>query len=357
METSLSDDSLLEINPLAIPRGQKLVCEVTGQPARVICHGCRLTFYRSKEEQSLDWQGIHCKICKLVGKLRGSKGALKSEEERKKAQSEDMELNLQLLKICKNEAHKHLISGSFSLAVVAGLQALRYSKAVYGTNSLDVIPAYLLLAEANMGLNRLEMANKYLEFGNWAILKNPNCTYELRSQLHRNFGKLYTSQEKYSKALTEFAKDVYVCSLDHGPEHVRTAAAYYYMAKNLFKIGKETAGLGFCTKIMKIWHKALETEKKILENLTEAQMCEGEEILTSIFETRKQTYGAESISTAEAAFTLGLIKCEMKRFNEAELLLENVLATYKGKFGGDDLRTSKVQAALELVFAVMKASE
>ena len=51
-----------------------------------------------------------------------------------------------------------------------------------------------MLAEANLGLLNYRAAEEYLTKANWALLKTANCSNALRSQLRRNFGKLYASQ-------------------------------------------------------------------------------------------------------------------------------------------------------------------
>ena len=75
------------------------------------------------------------------------------------------------------------------------------------------MPAYLLLAEANLGILKYRPAEEYLTLANWAVLKTPNCSNALRSQLRRNFGRLYASQGKYEEALRQLADDVYYSSL------------------------------------------------------------------------------------------------------------------------------------------------
>ena len=46
-------------------------------------------------------------------------------------------------------------------------------------------------------------AEEFLSLANWSVLKNPDCSNHLRSQLHRNFGKLYSAQGKLDEALVE----------------------------------------------------------------------------------------------------------------------------------------------------------
>ena len=43
----------------------------------------------------------------------------------------------------------------------------------------------------NLGLKRYKVAEEFLLYANWSVLKNPDCSNELKSQLHRNFGKFF----------------------------------------------------------------------------------------------------------------------------------------------------------------------
>ncbi len=52
-------------------------------------------------------------------------------------------------------------------------------------------------------------------------------------QLHRNFGKLHTAQNKLDEALEDLSKDIYCSSLEVGPEHIDTSAGFFLIA-NIF---------------------------------------------------------------------------------------------------------------------------
>ena len=78
----------------------------------------------------------------------------------------------------------------FSLSIPGAIQSLKFAKEVFGETSIDVVPSLLLLAEANLGLMRFTSTEEFLSLANWSVLKNPQCSNTLRSQLHRNFGKV-----------------------------------------------------------------------------------------------------------------------------------------------------------------------
>jgi hypothetical protein len=52
------------------------------------------------------------------------------------------------------------------------------------------------------------LAEEFLSLANWNVLKNPDCSNALKSQLYRLFGKLYASQGRYQDALLQLAHDV-----------------------------------------------------------------------------------------------------------------------------------------------------
>lgn len=54
------------------------------------------------------------------------------------------------------------------------------------------------------------------------------------AQLHRNFGKLHTAQNKLEEALDDLSKDIYCSSLEVGPEHIDTSAGYFLIANILY---------------------------------------------------------------------------------------------------------------------------
>jgi tetratricopeptide (TPR) repeat protein len=118
---------------------------------------------------------------------------------------------------------------------------------------IELVPAYLLLAESNLGLKRFKVAEEFLLYANWSVLKNPLCSNELKSQLHRNFGKLYSSQGRYDDALRQLANDVYHSALESGPEHIDTAGGYYYMADVFLQQGKVEQALALQDKVVDVW--------------------------------------------------------------------------------------------------------
>ena len=252
------------LNTLAFPKGKHPKCELTNVPATVQCETPHITlYYATREHAEQAWHGIMHKIAPLLGPLRASvvrptrpdlpptisfcpilyaftiwlsllpvvcQAVVGSEEDRAKR---EYTLNMSkraLVDLCQQEAAKFLVAQRHELAIPGAVQAISFLKDLHGDGSMELVPPYLQLAEANLGLGRFQQAEEFLSLANWSVLKNPDCSNAIRSQLHRNFGKLYSAQGKLDEALQELAKDIYCSSLEVGPEHVDTSAGYYHMA-------------------------------------------------------------------------------------------------------------------------------
>ena len=72
----------------------------------------------------------------------------------------------------------------------------------------------------------------FLGLASWLALKDAaNTTHLMRSQLSRLFGQLYSLQGKFDNAIHAFSEDMYYCSLEYGPQDLRTSLGYYNLAK------------------------------------------------------------------------------------------------------------------------------
>ena len=57
-----------------------------------------------------------------------------------------------LIEVCEGEAKRHIVHSRFELAIPAAMYALRFGTSIYGEGNVELVPAFLLLAEANLGL-------------------------------------------------------------------------------------------------------------------------------------------------------------------------------------------------------------
>merc|ERR1739848_531996 len=116
----------------------------------------------------------------------------------------------------------------------------------------------LLLAEANLGMRRLKIAEEFLSLANWNILKHPQAGSSMMSNLQRNFGRLYAAQQRYNEALQAFATDIYYSSLEFGPENIRSSASYFHMGRVFQSHQKSDRTSAFYSKVVEIYTTFLE---------------------------------------------------------------------------------------------------
>lgn len=121
-------------------------------------------------------------------------------------------------------------------------------------------------------------------------------SHSARSQLHRNYGRLYAAQGKTTEALRQFANDIYYAALESGPEHVNAApgygscvlprhaarltpraASYFLMGASFHAQGRVEQGLAFFDKVVDVWYKFLasvRTHADEVDAMDEAQLAE-----------------------------------------------------------------------------------
>lgn len=300
----------------------------------------------------MDWFGIHEKICQLLGALRTLRPTLGSEDERQRRNLTVQMSQHALIDLSKNESQKHLVMGQYELAIPGALQSLRFSMEVYGSGRIELVPAYLLLAESNLGLKRYKVAEEFLLYANWSVLKNQDCSNELKSQLYRNFGKLYASQGRFQDALKQLALDVYYSSLESGPEHIDTAGGYFYLADTFLSQGVIENALALYDKVVDVHYKFLvnlrhRPDESISDYLSESSIGEAVEMLRSILETRKKHLGAQHIATGEAMYALGILKHVTGFDLDARNHYNQALAIYSVQLGTENESTLAIQRALD----------
>ncbi len=287
-----------------------------------------------------------------MAKLTKLNAALGSKEERRARAVEIAQSRQSLVSLCQREGLAHLAAGNSKLAIPDGLLSLKVAKKLYGEKSIRLVPSYLLLAEANTQAGEYKLAEEYLLFANWTATKTPNCSNDVLALINRNFGKLYCAQQQFEMGLRRHAEDVYYCSLEYGPEHLATTAAYFYMARAFLQMSRAENGLAFFDKIVDILFKFLQRfsstkkEKGLEEVIGVDRSSEIQRILQTIYETRRELLGEGHVASAEAAQTLAMLRMELGDLAEAQGLFQNALQIYEAKLGGDHALTAAVKSRL-----------
>nr|XP_032654392.1 zinc finger MYND domain-containing protein 12 isoform X1 [Chelonoidis abingdonii] len=313
---------------LALPRGRRRSCELCGGPAQLRCGACRVTYYCDIDHQQADWVSIHEKICQLLIPIRTSFPFFNSEKERKHGMEQLLHRQKHLVDFTHKVAQKFVFEGKHEEAIPAALHSLHFSIDTCGPDSVELVPAYLILAEASTGLGRLTQAEEYLSQAQWIVLKTSDCSNGIQSKLHRNLGLLYAAKGNFEESLYHLATDIYFASCAFGTHDISTSGGYFHMANVFFRQNKMDIADSLYTEVTDIWHShfsrlirvqsqtltspaeinILSEEEEISEEpLSEAQQAEASQVLNAILDIREQAPKQQPAKTANVVHALAML--------------------------------------------------
>ncbi|XP_050787214.1 zinc finger MYND domain-containing protein 12 isoform X2 [Gopherus flavomarginatus] len=276
-----------ELVPLALPRGRPLSCELCGGPAQLRCGACHVAYYCDVDHQKADWVSIHEKICQLLIPIRTSFPFFNSEKERKHGMEQLLHRQKHLVDFTHKVAQKFVFEGRHEVAIPAALHSLRFSIDTCGPDSVELVPAYLILAEASTGLGRLTQAEEYLSQAQWIVLKTSDCSNGIQSKLHRNLGLLYAAKGNFEESVYHLATDV--------------TDIWHAHFSRLIQVQSQTLTSPAEINILS------EEEEISEESLNEAQQTEASQVLNAILDIREQAPKQQPAKTANVVHALSML--------------------------------------------------
>lgn len=258
------------VHPLSFPKGVKFSCELCQKPAHKICDRCRVTYYCDDEHQQTDWFGIHEKICSSLKVIRSPVKFLPSEEERRVFAEKLFEQKMKLIEFTRSISQRYLFEGNYQQAIPGASASLKFAIELKGSKSVELVPSYLILGEANQGLGNLNQAQEYLSQAEWTVLNNTSCPLSILSKLYRNVAMLKIAKGDFEEALRNLAYDVYYASEEFGLEHVNVSGGYFLMANIFFKLDKMDIADSLYRRVTQMWFdylKAVVEEKTKISEL------------------------------------------------------------------------------------------
>ncbi|XP_037540196.1 zinc finger MYND domain-containing protein 12 [Nematolebias whitei] len=245
------------VTPLAFPKGKKKLCELCESEAHLQCTKCRVTYYCCAEHQQDDWEGIHERICQFLVPIRTPTALQQGSCE------ENQIKKAELIEICRLVAESKLSEGKHQEMLPAAQFCLRCSIEVHGHHSVQLVPAFLLLAEANMGLGNLALVKELLSQAEWEVLKSPECGHSVHHRLHRSMGRFHATIGNLETALFHFANDIYFATEEYGLDSTITCRGFFLLADVFVKQGKTLIAQSLYSEVVHAWHCRL---TKLLEN-------------------------------------------------------------------------------------------
>ncbi|KFP82016.1 Zinc finger MYND domain-containing protein 12, partial [Acanthisitta chloris] len=239
-------------------------------------------------------------------------------------------------------------------AIPVALQALQLSAHVYGTSSVPLLHAYLLLAQASVGIGNLPQAAKYLSEAQWIVLQTPDCSAAMQSKLQRGLGLFCAAEGNFDQAMYHLASDVYLSASVFGLKSLEVSKGYFHMANIFSQQNKLDIANSLYAEVTASWHAWLlgalqareralralreaspfteeEEEEGIEEEMTGAQRAEATRVLQAVLEVMEQAPAPLPGDTAQVLHALAMLhylghdlakarEVGMKAFNLAKQL-------------------------------------
>lgn len=211
--------------------------------------------------------------------------------------------------------------------------SLTIKQKVFNEKSIELLPAYFILAEANIGLGgaKLKKAEEFLIAANWNLLKSGQAgagdegraggdeTLVTREELDRynaslniTFGRLFMAQNRpnaHDKALEKLTRGIYQECVEHGPESIYLCKSYFYMGQ-LNQMSRQLINSkAFFQKIIQIWkNHIIENDLMIMAEYNQAEIPlilydEAEKHLTYILNWYREELGGYDNACAECLFS------------------------------------------------------
>lgn len=148
------------------------------------------------------------------------------------------------------------------------------------------MPLYFELADGNLKLKKFQRAQEFLASADWTLEKhksnesdkgsNPetdDLLSKFKSRLLRSWGSLFTEIQDFQEAKSSLTKNIYLESVDRGPEHYSLSGSYYLMG-NIFKgTGHKSEVLSFYNQMNLIWKKFLDDPNdRDLQNIKKVEV-------------------------------------------------------------------------------------
>ncbi|KAJ6656840.1 hypothetical protein lerEdw1_003171 [Lerista edwardsae] len=278
--------------------------------------------------QSADWVSVHEKICQLLIPLRTALPFYNSDKERKHGREQTIKREKFLAGLTQSVAQKFLSEGKHEDSIPAALHSLKFHISVYGSHSVELVPAFIILAEASLGLGHLAQAEEYLSQAQWIVLKKSHQNDAIQSKLHRNLGLLFAAKGNYEVSLFHLANDVFFACSAFGTNHIASSGGYFHMANVFFRQKRMDIAESLYTEVTEIWYKhfdrMIEIQFEALmappeidmlaeeaepteEALDEGLRAEATQMLNAILELREQGPRPQPAKIAKVLHTLAML--------------------------------------------------
>ena len=151
MPASILPNKKPNLNPLALPKGQKRPCDLCGASRSFYsCTTCKQVFYCTAEHRDTDYQITHQFLCEHYHFLRTCPRPVQPRATRERFLQQIRLTKERIVQICMDLAHTSLREGRSGEAIPQVLAAIKLVRNLQGAHNPIMVTAFCLLAEASI---------------------------------------------------------------------------------------------------------------------------------------------------------------------------------------------------------------
>lgn len=269
------------LNQLATPKGTYIVskCEICVAAATTNCTNCK-AYYCNQDHKLLDWESFHQNVCSDLAFIYKEQPILFSDIQRQDQENSLRQKKMQIMQIGINTAKKWLFEGNPKYACPPATRALRFGEEIFGTDSVEKIIPYCLLAEVYLVLKKIGLAHEYIVQATWISKLHAVVPCHILAQLHRTKGLVYMHTGHLSSAKESFAEYVYFLAESYGTKDVRICVGYSYLGLSHLELENFDGAFSYFHKMADLWlnHFLNQYQKAMLRAPTEIEINADENI-------------------------------------------------------------------------------
>ena len=244
------------VSQLTQPKHIVLKDELSGRAATLCLTLGELKFYyASADAAALDYATLR-HVAPLLASVKAEQEAGGSTHERAIHAANVRALTGEVAATCGALAAERNRAGAYDTASPAALRCLRALVKLHGEGVVQLVPAYLALADAGLGQGptRFSQASEFLFTASSILLTTARAAAAggggsgaaahsaLHARLQLGYGRLYLAQGKLGDAAEAAARAVYHAALAGGPEHLGAAPGYALLGRALRLQGAALGG-------------------------------------------------------------------------------------------------------------------